>query len=287
MSRLRPQRAIRSTRALQVFESLAESAWDWLGHARRLRLGFSEDTISDLAALEIARRASTDIGIGRVSKYKERFVGFDWMWIINRPGRRHAIYVVQAKKMRIDQSKGFSYGRVKYPGNPPYQIDVLKEFAKHIGAVPLYCFYNNVNGISVRPFWNCLRENPSAPQMGCTLVPLKVARLVHNGQIPNNFQAIHRRPEAIPWRCLFHPECTNFNFHRVSEEHLERDIPNQTRNRGDGIAKFLTEEVSEDDGSLDFDEFVRRFDLEDIVFRYVAGARPAMMERTLSIRLDE
>ena len=203
MSRLRPQRAIGSIRALGLFETLAESAWDWLDHARKLRLGFSEDTISDLTALEIARRASTEVGVGRVSKRKERFVGFDWMWIINRPGGRHAIYVVQAKKMRIDQSKSYSYGRVKYPSSPPYQIDALQDFARHIGAVPLYCFYNNVNGMTVKPFWNCLRESPSAPQMGCTLVPLKVARLVHDGRISNNFQSIHRRPEAIPWRCLF------------------------------------------------------------------------------------
>ena len=287
MSRLRPQRAIHSTRALRVFESLAESAWDWLGHARRLRLGFSEDTISDLTTLEISRRASAEVGIGRVSKYKERFVGFDWMWIISRPRGRHAIYVVQAKKMRIDQSKGYSYGRVKYPGKPPYQIDMLQDFASHIGAIPLYCFYNNVDGIHVNPFWNCSRESLSAPQMGCTLVPLKVARAVHNGQISNNFQSIHRRPEAIPWRCLFHPECTNFNFHSVSERRLEEDLPDRTRNRGDSIAEFLSESETEGDGSLDFDEFVRRFDLEEVVKRYIPGARHAMMERTLSIRLEE
>ena len=149
MSRLRPIRAIGSTQALELFESLAESAWDWLGHARSLRLGFSEDTISDLTALEIARRASNEVGVGRVSKFKERFVGFDWMWIINRPSGRHTIYVVQAKKMRIDQSDGYSYGRLKYPSSPPYQIDALRDFARHVGAVPLYCFYNNVEGMTI------------------------------------------------------------------------------------------------------------------------------------------
>ena len=135
MSRLRPQRSIGNNRALALFESLAASTWDWLGHARSLRLGFSEDTVSDLTALEIARPAPSEVGIGRVSKIKERFVGFDWLWIINRPRGRHAIYVIQAKKVRIDQSTGYSYGRRKYPNSPPYQIDVLQDFASHIGAV--------------------------------------------------------------------------------------------------------------------------------------------------------
>ena len=70
---------------------------------------------------------------------------------------------------------------------------------------------------------------------------------------------------------FIHPECTSFNFHSVSEGHLETDLPDQARSRGDGIADFLTESVSEDDGALDFDEFVRRFNLEEIVERYVAG----------------
>ena len=288
VNRLRPQRAIGSTQALRLFEFLAASAWDWLGHARSLRLGFSEDTISDMTALEIARRASTEVGVGRVSKVKERFVGFDWMWIINRPRGRHAIYVVQAKKMRIDQSKGYSYWKLKYPSTPPYQIDVLQAFARHLGAVPLYCFYNNVEGMKLDCFWHCRREKrPSAPQMGCTLVPLDVARLVQDGQIANDFQSIHRQPRAIPWRCLFHPECTNFNFRSVSEGEVGMDVPTHARTRGRGIAEFLAESASDDDSLLDFDDFVHRFDLEEIVKCYIAGARRPMMERTLSIRLED
>ena len=285
MSTLRPRGPIGRTRALNLFESLAESAWDWLGHARRLRLGFSEDTISDLTALEVARRASGEVGIGRVSKRKERFVGFDWLWVINRPSGRHAIYVVQAKKMKVDQSKGYSYGRLRYPSNPPYQIDALQDFARYIDAIPLYCFYNNVEGIMANRFWNCRREALNAPQMGCTLVPISVARQIHDGRIANKFRSIHSRPEAVPWRCLFHPECSSFSLDRVSESQVESTA--QARGRGAGIAEFLTESVSEDDGPLDFDDFVDRFDLEELVNRYRRGARHAMMERTFSLRLED
>ena len=264
MSRIRPIRAIGSTRALGLFESLAASSWDWLGHARSLRLGISEDTISDLTALEIARRASNEVGVGRVSKIKERFVGFDWMWIVSRPNGRHAMYVVQAKKMRIDQSSGYSYGRLKYPSSPPYQIDVLQDFAGHIGAIPLYCLYNNVEEMAVNRFWQCRLESPNAPQMGCTLVPLEVARLIQDGHIPNNFQSIHQTPGVIPWRCLFHPGCTSMDFRSVSEGRVEAEASPQARARGRGIAEYLAgpsaagysaESASEGDGVIDFDDF--------------------------------
>ena len=296
MSRARPIRTIGSTRALGLFESLAASSWGWLGHARSLRLAFSEDTISDLTALEIARRASSEVGVGRVSKIKERFVGFDWMWIIRRPNGRHAMYVVQAKKMRIDQSKGYSYGRLKYPSSPPYQIDALQDFARHIGAIPLYCFYNNVEGMTINRFWQCRRESPNAPQLGCTLVPLKIARLIQDGRISNNFQSIHQTPGVIPWRCLFHPGCTTIDFRSVSEGRVETDAPPEARAKGHVIAEYLAEpssaeypeeSASEEGSVIDFDDFVRRFDLEQVVRRYIAGARRAMMERTLSIRLED
>lgn len=276
-----------SIQALNLLERLAASAWDWLGDARRLRLGFSEDTISDLTSLEIARRASPEIAVKRVSKYRERFVGFDWLWIVNRNGGRPAIYVIQAKKLRIDQSTTFMYGKVRYPRNPPFQIDALEEFANHIGAIPLYCFYNNVGAMPIGPYWHCKRVGPDPPQMGCTLVPIDTARKVHDFRIPNRFRPIHRRPEAIPWRCLFHPECTAFNLYSVSEDSVDMD--DQSRD-GPGrveVAAYLTEAITAGNDVIDFDDFVRRFDLESIVERYTEGGFKAMMERGVSFRLDD
>lgn len=80
--------------ALRMFEHLAASTWGWLADARRLGLGFSEDTISDLAMLEIARNGLSGVGVRRVSKQAERAVGFDWLWVVSRPGRVPTIYVV-------------------------------------------------------------------------------------------------------------------------------------------------------------------------------------------------
>ena len=54
--------------ALGLFEHLAESTWGWLGDSRKSGLGFSEDTISDLTMLEIARSGLNGVDVKRVSK---------------------------------------------------------------------------------------------------------------------------------------------------------------------------------------------------------------------------
>ena len=70
-----------NTDALSLYESLAGLTWGWLRDSRRLGLGFSEDTVSDLAMLEIARKVPNEVGVFRVSKLDERLVGFDWLWL--------------------------------------------------------------------------------------------------------------------------------------------------------------------------------------------------------------
>ena len=176
---------------------------------------------------------------------------------------------------------------MRYPRKPPYQIDALEEFANHIGAIPLYCFYNNVGALPIGPYWHCKREGPNPLQLGCTLVPIDTARLVHDSQIPNRFRPIHCRPEAIPWRCLFHPECTAFNLYSVSEGLRETNEQSRGGLRRAEVAAYLTEAISDRSDVIDFDDFVRRFDLESIVERYTEGGFRAMMERGASFRLDD
>ena len=233
---------INNSIAVKLFDSLAESTWNWLGDARKYGLGFSEDTVSDLNTLEVARNPPPAIKITRLSRVHERITGFDWMWIVDNPRGQPVIYVVQAKKMRISQTQDRSYGRVKYPSRPPYQIDALRECADRIGAIPLYCFYNNVEGMNIDSFWHCVVEAPSAPQMGCTLVPLEIALRIHNKEIRNNFHSIHQSPQAVPWRCLFHPECTDFSHDRIARRQVRREdiSSSQARRRRRAIAsRFL------------------------------------------------
>lgn len=173
---------VSTTVALGLSEDLATSTWNWLGDARRLGLGLSEYMISDLAMLEIARNRTSGVGVRRVSKQTERTVGFDWLWIGAGHGRLPTIYVVRAKKLKLDQSLSYSYGRLRYPAGSKYQMNALQDFAEWLGAVPMYCFYNNRDHYTALMHWHCrLQSPPDITQLGCTLVPLDVVRPIHDG----------------------------------------------------------------------------------------------------------
>ncbi len=291
MSNTQPSGISSSSGVLDLFESLADTVWDWLGNVRRLDLSFSEETITDLTALEIARYPSNLVKVKQVSKREERFVGFDWMWVIRRPPMRPAVYFVQAKKLKIKQSTPdpYSYGSLKYRVGGNYQIDVLEYFAHWItprigiDAKPLYCFYNNVDDVTAKSHWHCLQQQPpDVSQMGCTLVPLDAVRVVHD--IPwgrKNFRSVHRDQRAVPWRCLFHPKCTDFGVHRT--------CVSPTRGASQGAERFesFLESISGEEALIDYDAMIQGLGLGEWVDRYATGNFRPIPERIATFNLAE
>ena len=289
-----------NTDALSLYESLAGLTWGWLRDSRRLGLGFSEDTVSDLAMLEIARKVPNEVGVFRVSKLDERLVGFDWLWVISRPGMTPRFYVVQAKKLKLDHTSTYSYGRLRYKAGSRYQMDALEEFARWIGAIPLYCFYNHVDDHTARRHWNChIQQPPDLPQMGCTIAPLDVVRPVHDRRGPKRFDTIHRHPEAVPWRCLFHRHCTPVGIHNVSswwqEERMHTGrmgaleffpslTPRGRRQVDDG--RLINDDHLIDDGHLvDMQELIGRLNLEGLVERYATQRFVPIPDRIVTLSL--
>ena len=301
MSTIQTHGPYRNTDALKLFESLADLTWGYLRDARRLKLGFSEDTISDLAMLEIGRTVPNEVGVFRVSKLDERIVGFDWLWVLFRSGMAPAVYVVQAKKLKLDQTSAYSYGRLRYKAGPRYQMDALEEFADWIGAIPLYCFYNHVDDDTARLYWNCrIQQPPDPPQMGCTVVPLDVVRPVHDGRGPKRFDSIHWHPDAVPWRCLFHPSCTPAGAHNVSSRRQEESMrtgrmraleffPSLAPRSGRQVDDDrLVDDgyLIDDDHLVDMQELISRLDLESLVERYATQRFVPIPDRILTLNLD-
>ena len=205
--------------ALTLFEYIARTTSEWLGQARQLKLSFSEETITDIAALQIAGAASNQVKVAKTTRQQEKGYGIDWMWFIGNPRQGYNRYAVQAKKMTLDSTANFSY-RLRYrvsgiPGSE-FQIERLEQFAKRARAIPLYCFYNNVNSALATKYWHC-RTYHNQPddirQMGCTVVPLDAVQVLHKPHHRKDFAAVHQDSRSVPWRCLFHPRCLAAGIH--------------------------------------------------------------------------
>ena len=251
------QAPLRGSGIIQLFDSLAESSWDRLGYARRLQIGLSEDTISDLNALEIARHYPREITVKRVSRQLEGFVGFDWAWVFHRPNMLPVVYVVQAKKVRIDNSGRYVYPKLRHGNRSGYQINALQEFADWIGATPLYCFYNNVAHQTASARWHCQQQpQPDPRQMGCTLVPLASVRPIHDGSGPRDFDSLHRPKVALPWRCIFHPGCTTSGVYSIG--------PQPSDNQRGRLVN-LSELLSRDEDVIDEDSVIPQLDLDELI----------------------
>ena len=257
------------TAVLTLFESLARTTWEWLGQARQLKLSFSEETVTDIAALHIAGAAISRIKVAKTTKKQEKRSGIDWMWFIGNQAQGYIRYAVQAKKMTLDDSKNYSYRiRHQVSGIPGvgFQIEVLERFARRSRAIPLYCFYNSVDQDLATDYWHCMTF-PGQPddfrQMGCTLVPLDKIQLVHQPNFRKDFASIHEDQRSIPWRCLFHPQCVVRNIHSrpkprqgvfSSQFPQEEDLPTSTP---ESLPRFL----SRDGSVVEFNDVIEELEL--------------------------
>lgn len=265
---------------LSLFEELATTTWDWLGLARQLGLTFSEETVTDIAALQIADGALDKIKVAKTTKKQEKRCGIDWMWFIGNQRQKYTRYAVQAKKITLEASTTYSY-RIRHPVNgihgSEFQIEVLEQFAKNAHAIPLYCFYNNVDQALAARYWHC-RTYPSQPddirQMGCTLVPLDWMKIVHTENHSKQFSAIHQDHRSIPWRCLFHPTCTNaftrdWNRFLLNLSYLS---DSSTDHEGDLVSQDFDPQIESlpdflrgDDAVVEFETVIQGLNLSDFV----------------------
>ncbi len=254
---------------LTSFENIARTTWEWLGEARDRKLSFSEETLTDIAALHIARGSSSHVKVAKTSRPQENRYGIDWMWFIGNPKQGYSRYAVQAKKVTLDTSPNFSY-RLRYrvsrePGSE-FQIQRLEHFARSARATPLYCFYNNVDPVLATKYWHC-RCYPNQPddirQMGCTVVPLDAVQEVHKPSCRKDFCAVHRDNRSMPWRCLFHPSCLVAALHSESDgrQGMLADRPSQ----GDQVSPWRTESLPEfllqGDPVVEFADVIQQLEL--------------------------
>ena len=254
--------------ALALFESISRITWEWLGQARQLRLSFSEETVTDIAALQIAGAASRLVRVVKATKQQERQYGLDWMWFIGSPSQGYRRYVVQAKKITLNSSPNFSYRirhRVSRTPGSEFQMERLQRCAIRARATPLYCFYNNVGLALATRYWHC-RTYPKQPddirQMGCTIVPLDVVEAVHRPHHRKDFSSVHQDNRSMPWRCLFHPSCLAA-IHRQPDRPYEFLTGRSSQDRKSALPRpeSLPEFLLQDNPVVDMADVIQQLEL--------------------------
>jgi hypothetical protein len=182
----------------QLFERLAQDTWERLEAAHALGISQSEETITDINLLEMARARLPRLRVYKATKAEESEKGFDWEWWIGSRLHGWWRYAVQAKRL---ESKSGRYRSLRHRVGVRFQIEILEDFARSQGAVPLYCLYNYVDSPVAVAGWQC-NLTVDEPQLGCTLVPLDAVKAAHRPRGSRRFADLHRHRHSLPWRCL-------------------------------------------------------------------------------------
>ena len=183
-------------------ERIAESTWHRIGKSWRLRTRLGEETLTDLLVLDFLASAwGYNVKVLQTTKPQEAQQGTD-LEIRVRHGERDAyVYAIQAKKL---YKKGYNHLHVRSSRKQSFQIDILENYAKRSGAIPLYLLFNHVDHSSANSrYWHCCQQSIDERQFGCTLVPSWQIRRVIGMYGCRTFKDIHLDPAALPWRCAF------------------------------------------------------------------------------------
>jgi hypothetical protein len=181
-----------------LLERLAEETWDRLDLSHRLKCPQSEETFTDTNLLELVRCRPSGLRVYKASGRDEPDKGFDWEWYIGVTGPGWLRYSVQAKKLNVALNR---YAGFRHSVGGRFQIDILSDFARSNRTPPLYCFYNAMPTAVEQAHWHCNLPF-KAKQLGCSIAPLHVAQRLHRPRVRRSFEAVHKDPLVLPWRCI-------------------------------------------------------------------------------------
>ena len=187
-------------------EQIAKDTWGRLKQSRELRTRLGEETLTDLLVLDFVRLMDRRARLFQSTKIQESKRGTDLEIRIHAGGNRAIAFALQAKKLHRDESYRGLKTTVK--SSKFLQLEVLKDYAEKVRAVPLYLLYNYVCRDELVRYWNCRGSpNEEVEQLGCTVVPSWIIRRAVCKRGRSNFEWIHKSNLALPWRCLFN--CPN------------------------------------------------------------------------------
>lgn len=192
-----------------VLQDRARATHELIAYSYSAGLGVSEETLTDINLVEIARKLPKGHVITtKFTKHQESWVsGADWLWTIGRPGRWLSL-LVQAKLAR--PAKPSVHGLHHGDGQ---QRQTLVRYAIQERLLPLYVVYSAFDGTMAlprpsrwepRPKWTspCGIARDDVKLMGCVTVRPQHVASMHRGKSPKT-NAAQLLSYGHPWSCLF------------------------------------------------------------------------------------
>ena len=188
----------------QKFEALGRWVWDTIRLSEKLHIRQGEETITDTILLEIERQRYPNIRVIQTPKHLEVEKGTDWEWYVGANRYGWVRFAIQAKKLKVASGRYESLSdRAGTSPTADLQAKVLRDYADaNAGVIPLYSFYNYFPSATQATHWHCPLTFEQR-LLGWTVTPLRIvehALVTHGGK---SFDAIHRRTNTLPVRCLF------------------------------------------------------------------------------------
>ena len=180
-----------------LLEKLARDTWENLREAKRLKVRFGEETITDLLMLELRRNGLTTFK--QTSLPDEAKYGTDFECWIGRHGVGWLGYAVQAKKLdfRTNTYRALGHGVREHKR----QVDILKAYAQASGMTPRYCLYHHSFNAD-RAFLQCCSRSFPEEELGCTMTSIEAIERALASRGGKDFQSLQHNTGTVPWRCL-------------------------------------------------------------------------------------
>lgn len=159
----------------------------------------SEETITDIVLLDIAKDLRTAVVAEKTNKRQESDSGVDWEWWIKAGARPWLRMAIQAKKL----SERGEYPRIHHANNNGLQIDMLARYARRNRVRAFYCFYNYFPEEPTRArHWRCCDPSGGLDLLGCSITPIATVRRLTRGGRMLTFDAVHAARTTLPWGCV-------------------------------------------------------------------------------------
>lgn len=195
---------------LRVLEEISKDIWGLLTAAHHLDVRLGEETLTDLASLQLSR-ARPAVQVRMLPKRDEAVLGADWDWWVGSSTSGWVRILIQAKKLFLpDATYRHLRHKVADDGLPEFQFDRLEAYASAKGALAYYCFFNG--GVDYPP---------ATPAWGCTLAKLEDLRSAHAKRGARDFFSIHGNGRALPW----HNVVRHWDPSRDSSLHRHASLP--------------------------------------------------------------